>query len=75
MQQRTLNSKLQRRCPEFTALQSMYSRLFAQPAIQTIYLGTNPGRSPASRAMLQDLQGVEQMLLNEYDELLQLLNS
>lgn len=51
-------------------LQTAYVDVFLTSAVMTIYQGENPGRQSASRAIVQDMIGIERQLLDEYDTLL-----
>ena len=51
-------------------LQTAYVDVFLASAVMTIYQGEDPGRQSASRAIVQDMIGIERPLLDAYDALL-----
>ena len=51
-------------------LQTAYVDVFLASAVMTMYQGENSGRQSASRAIVQDMIGIERQLLDAYDALL-----
>jgi len=56
-------------------LQTAYVDVFLTSAVMTLYQGENPGRRSATPVIVQDMIGIERQLLDEYDALLDLIDS